>query len=65
MHRVYIPALYVLNKIDAITIEELEVLDSLHHYVPVSAHLGWNLDELLEKMWEYLNLVCICFTRLV
>lgn len=49
----------MLNKIDAITIEELEVLDSLSHYVPISAHLGWNLDELLERMWEYLNLVRI------
>jgi len=27
------------------------------HYVPVSAHLRWNLDELLEKMWTYLNLI--------
>jgi developmentally-regulated GTP-binding protein 1 len=25
--------------------------------VPISANHGWNFDELLEKMWEYLDLV--------
>lgn len=55
-NRVYIPCLYALNKIDAISIEELDLLDQIPHYVPVSAHLEWNLDELLERMWEYLNL---------
>lgn len=34
--RVYVPALYVVNKIDQITLEELEVMDRLPHYVPVS-----------------------------
>jgi len=32
---VYVPALYVVNKIDQITLEELEVMDRLPHYVPV------------------------------
>lgn len=58
-NRVYIPCLYVMNKIDQLTLEELEVLDQIPHYVPISAHLEWNLDELLERMWEYLNLVRI------
>jgi len=31
----------------------------LPHNVLISAHLEWNLDELLEKMWEYLALVRI------
>jgi ribosome-interacting GTPase 1 len=56
LFRVYTPCLYVLNKIDAITIEELDLLDQIPHYVPVSAHLEWNLDELLERSWDYLNL---------
>ena len=43
----------MLNKIDSITIEELDLLDRVPHYVPVSAHHGWNFDELLEKIWEY------------
>eukprot|EP00300_Choanocystis_sp_HF-7_P012981 c18109_g1_i1.p1 GENE.c18109_g1_i1~~c18109_g1_i1.p1 ORF type:complete len:369 (-),score=105.51 c18109_g1_i1:57-1163(-) len=56
-NRVYIPALYVVNKIDAISMEELDIIDRLPHYVPVSAHLEWNMDELLDKIWEYLDLV--------
>ncbi|CAI7890698.1 unnamed protein product [Closterium sp. NIES-53] len=55
--RVYIPCVYAVNKVDQITLEELEVLDKLPHYCPVSAHLEWNLDGLLEKVWEYLDLV--------
>ncbi len=34
--RLYIPAIYVVNKIDQITLEELEVMDRLPHYCPVS-----------------------------
>ncbi len=52
----YIPALYVLNKVDAITMEELQVLDRLPNYVPISAYQGWNIEELLEKIWQYLDL---------
>ncbi|KAI9021232.1 P-loop containing nucleoside triphosphate hydrolase protein [Hyaloraphidium curvatum] len=58
-NRKYIPALYVLNKIDQITIEELDVVYKIPHAVPISAHHGWNFDDLLEKMWEYLDLVRI------
>lgn len=58
-NRMYVPALYALNKIDAISIEELDLLDQIPHYVPISAHLEWNLDELLERIWEYLNLIRI------
>eukprot|EP00301_Raphidiophrys_heterophryoidea_P014991 c23484_g1_i1.p1 GENE.c23484_g1_i1~~c23484_g1_i1.p1 ORF type:complete len:383 (-),score=76.83 c23484_g1_i1:80-1228(-) len=56
-NRAYIPALYVVNKIDAISMEELDIIDRLPHYVACSAHLEWNLDELQEKIWEYLDLV--------
>ena len=58
-NRKYIPCLYALNKIDDITLEELEVLDRIPHYVPVSAHLEWNLDDLVDKIWEYLDLIRI------
>eukprot|EP00878_Enallax_costatus_P003091 GHUV01003290.1.p1 GENE.GHUV01003290.1~~GHUV01003290.1.p1 ORF type:complete len:370 (+),score=92.02 GHUV01003290.1:198-1307(+) len=55
--RVYIPAIYVVNKIDQITLEELEVMDKLPHYCPVCAYHEWNLDGLVEMVWEYLDLV--------
>ena len=58
-NRVYMPCLYVMNKIDAITIEELNLLDKVPHYVPISAHKEWNFDELLEKMWEYCKMLRI------
>ncbi|KAJ2781560.1 GTP-binding protein rbg1 [Coemansia javaensis] len=58
-NRVYIPAVYVLNKIDQISIEELDLIYKIPHAVPISAHHEWNFDELLEKMWEYLNLARI------
>ncbi|KIP12673.1 hypothetical protein PHLGIDRAFT_27108 [Phlebiopsis gigantea 11061_1 CR5-6] len=56
-NRIYIPALYVLNKIDAISIEELDLLYKIPYSVPVSSKDWLNVDELIEKMWETLNLV--------
>eukprot|EP00294_Goniomonas_avonlea_P014035 CAMPEP_0114558752 /NCGR_PEP_ID=MMETSP0114-20121206/10553_1 /TAXON_ID=31324 /ORGANISM="Goniomonas sp, Strain m" /LENGTH=368 /DNA_ID=CAMNT_0001744171 /DNA_START=17 /DNA_END=1123 /DNA_ORIENTATION=+ len=58
-NRIYVPCLYVLNMIDKVTIEELEVLDQVPHYVMCSAGLEWNLDEVLEKIWEYLDMIRI------
>ncbi|AEO57706.1 hypothetical protein MYCTH_2304203 [Thermothelomyces thermophilus ATCC 42464] len=55
--RSYIPAIYVLNKIDSISIEELDLLYRIPNSVPISSEHGWNIDELLEVMWEKLNLV--------
>lgn len=58
-NRVYIPALYVVNKIDQITLEELDLLDQIPNYVCISAGLNWNLEELLESIWEKLDFVRI------
>ncbi|KAK7733369.1 GTP-binding protein rbg1 [Botryosphaeria dothidea] len=54
--RSYIPVIYALNKIDAITIEELDLLYRIPNACPISSEHGWNVDELLEQMWEKLNL---------
>lgn len=43
-NRIYIPAVYVLNKIDALTLEELELLGEVPNYCPISSHREWNLD---------------------
>ncbi|KIR25017.1 cytoplasmic protein [Cryptococcus deuterogattii 99/473] len=56
---VYIPAIFVLNKIDAISIEELDLLYKIPNSVPISSKLWLNIDELLEVMWDKLNLVRI------
>ncbi|TVY29356.1 Ribosome-interacting GTPase [Lachnellula hyalina] len=55
--RSYIPVIYALNKIDAISIEELDLLYRIPNACPISSEHGWNIDELLDQMWEKLNLV--------
>lgn len=61
-NRIYMPALYVVNKIDSITVEELDLLDELPNWIPISCKHGWNMDELLEKIWSKLGIVRI-YTR--
>ncbi|RKP01253.1 hypothetical protein CXG81DRAFT_12236 [Caulochytrium protostelioides] len=56
-NRVYIPCVYVLNKIDQISIQELDILYKIPHSVPISARNSWNFDDLLEMMWKYLDLI--------
>lgn len=56
-NRVYIPAIYVMNKIDQISIEELDIISRIPHNCPVSAHHGWNMDGLMDCIWEHLNLI--------
>jgi len=58
-NRIYIPVIYVLNKIDEISIEELDILSELPNVVPLSAYNGWNIDYLLEKIWEKLDFIRI------
>ena len=55
-NRIYIPCIYVLNKIDQISIEELDIIYKIPHTIPISAHHKWNFDDLLEKIWNYLKL---------
>ncbi len=56
-NRIYIPCIYCLNKIDQISIEELDVIYKIPHCIPISAHHKWNFDDLLEKIWDYLRLI--------
>eukprot|EP00917_Polyrhabdina_sp_WS-2016_P018843 GHVP01040524.1.p1 GENE.GHVP01040524.1~~GHVP01040524.1.p1 ORF type:complete len:371 (+),score=65.45 GHVP01040524.1:26-1138(+) len=55
-NRIYVPAIFVLNKIDQTTVEDLTVLSQFPHYVMISAQHKWGLDDLVEKIWQYLNL---------
>jgi ribosome-interacting GTPase 1 len=58
-NRAYIPVLYVFNKIDAITIEELDILDQLPNYVPISSQHKWNMEELMEEIWDRCKMIRI------
>ncbi|KAM0681352.1 GTP-binding protein [Glugoides intestinalis] len=58
-NRKYIPAIYALNKIDAISIQELDIISRIPHAIPISAEYGWNFDYFLKKAWGYLDLIRI------
>ncbi|KAI0786107.1 developmentally regulated GTP-binding protein [Abortiporus biennis] len=55
--RKYIPCLYVYNKIDAISLEQLDKLAHEPHSVVISCEMGLNLDYLIERIWAELGLV--------
>ncbi|KAL7004236.1 GTP-binding protein rbg1 [Cystobasidiomycetes sp. EMM_F5] len=61
-NRIYMPCIYVLNKIDAISIEELDLLYRIPNSVPISAKMWLNIDELIDVMWEKLDMVRV-YTR--
>ncbi|MBW0496981.1 hypothetical protein O181_036696 [Austropuccinia psidii MF-1] len=56
-NRVYMPCLYVLNKIDAISIEELDLVYRIPNSVPISVKEWLNIDELIDALWHKLDLV--------
>ncbi|CAH1793638.1 unnamed protein product [Owenia fusiformis] len=61
-NRVYMNCLYVYNKIDQISIEEIDRIARQPHSVVVSCNMQLNLDYLLERLWEELALVRV-FTK--
>ncbi|CEM16479.1 unnamed protein product [Vitrella brassicaformis CCMP3155] len=56
-NRKYVKCLYVYNKIDCLTLEQVDELARKPHTVVVSCHKNWNLDTLLECLWNDLELV--------
>lgn len=58
-NRTYVPAIYVLNKVDKITLEELKIISQIPNSIPISSHLEWNFENLLKFTWKRLNLVRI------
>lgn len=59
-NRVYIPCLYVYNKIDQISLEEMDrIARKSPHNVVISCELELNLDYMLRRIWEYLALIRI------
>eukprot|EP01095_Lingulamoeba_sp_RSL-Kostka_P015573 TRINITY_DN721_c0_g1_i2.p1 TRINITY_DN721_c0_g1~~TRINITY_DN721_c0_g1_i2.p1 ORF type:complete len:353 (+),score=129.72 TRINITY_DN721_c0_g1_i2:128-1186(+) len=57
--RSYIPCVYAYNKIDQITIDEVDLLARLPHAIVISCNMKLNLDRLLDKIWDYLDLIRI------
>jgi len=56
-NRVYMPCLYVYNKIDQISLEEVDRLARQPHTVVISCNMKLNLDYLLERLWDELALI--------
>lgn len=56
-NRVYMNCIYAYNKIDQISIEEIDRLARMPHTMVMSCEMKLNMDYLLEKIWEYLALV--------
>lgn len=56
-NRVYIPAIYVVNKSDTLKKKDEEEIDS--RILRISADRGAGIDELKNKIWEKLNFVTI------
>jgi hypothetical protein len=53
----------VYNKIDALSIEEVDELARKPDSVVISIYMNLNLDVLLAKMWDYLGLIRIYTKR--
>uniref|UniRef100_A0AC35TLL3 OBG-type G domain-containing protein n=1 Tax=Rhabditophanes sp. KR3021 TaxID=114890 RepID=A0AC35TLL3_9BILA len=58
----YMKCLYVYNKIDNISMEEVDRIARQPHSVVISCELKLNLDYMLDKIWEYLALIRV-FTK--
>jgi uncharacterized protein len=56
-NRRYIRGLFVYNKIDTISIEDVDYLSKQPDSVCISCNLSLGTDYFLEKLWDYLNLV--------
>ena len=62
-NRKYIPCLYVYNKIDTLSIEEVDEIARKPDSIVVSVYMNLNLDTMLMKMWEYLGLLRVYTKR--
>lgn len=62
-NRVYIPCLFVYNKIDCISIEEVDRLARRPMSVVISCELRLNLHALVERIWRELRLVRVYTKR--
>jgi uncharacterized protein len=62
-NRKYVKCIYVYNKIDTISIEEVEALmkDPTRACISVKEELG--IDILIDKLWEQLGLVRVYTKR--
>ncbi|GLI60341.1 hypothetical protein VaNZ11_002461 [Volvox africanus] len=56
-NRRYIKCLYVYNKVDMCSLEEVDEIARWHNSIPISCSLKLNMDGLLERIWDMMALV--------
>lgn len=62
-NRKYVRCLYVYNKVDTLSIEEVDELARKPDSVVISIYMSLNLDYLLQRMWDYMGLIRIYTKR--
>ncbi|CAE7650281.1 DRG1, partial [Symbiodinium microadriaticum] len=62
-NRRYIRCLYVYNKVDTLSIEEVDDLARKPDSVVISVYMKLNLDYMLQRMWDYMGLIRIYTKR--
>ena len=62
-NRRYIRCLYVYNKVDVCSIEEVDTIARLPNSVPASAGMRLNMDGLLASIWSKMALVRVYTKR--
>ena len=62
-NRKYVRCLYVYNKIDVCTIEEIDEMARRPHSLVIGVHDKLNLDYLLKSIWDYMSLVRVYTKR--
>jgi small GTP-binding protein len=56
-NRVYIKCLYVYNKIDTLSIEEVDELARKPDSVVISIYMKLNIEYMLQMIWDYMGLI--------
>lgn len=56
-NRKYVRCLYVYNKVDALTIEEVDALSRRPDSVCISCYMNLGMDHLLKRVWDAMGLV--------
>lgn len=46
-----------MNKVDGLSLEELDLLGRTKNVCPISAFLDWNIDGLKDMIWDRLDLI--------
>jgi small GTP-binding protein len=62
-NRKYVRVLYVWNKVDTVSIEDVDRLARQPHSVVCASGAGLNMDALVDKIWEYLDLTRVYTMR--